>query len=454
MRRATAAIALLLAAACAPDEGAHVRTGGSGGAGGAIGGGGGNGEPPPLTGDVSCLKVTPTRFEFNDTTLGCAAHALAFAVENGCAAPATLALDVLPEAGPFRFAQQLGDQVTVAPGERLEGAIAFAPDDAGPAAGLLVVDAGNGPDLEIALRGAAVEPDVVTLVDEFPPEPRSPIDILIVLDDSTALAPFHAWGAAGLAELLAMSSAYYRVDVRIAVTTMSFERVDGCGGEAGILVPSDGSHPQVLTHETPDLQARLEENLQVGTCAPAGAARGIDAAILAAEGFVRPEAWLSLLLVSAQDDASSENVASARQRLAAVHPAAATGVFAALPDAFCRLEEAPRFRAFVEGFEAGGIGSICSGWYPATISTGVTPLRVLPLSAAPIDRDGDGEFTEADGVRVSFNGADLPRLTERGHRNWSYEPGDNSIHVWPFAPADLHGTFTVEYTAYDPAACP
>lgn len=64
--------------------------------------------------------------------------------------------------------------------------------------------------------------------------------------------------------------ANWRTEYRVHVTTTSMEADGSCKGEAGRLVPLDGSRPTTVTWETPDRDEVLLANLQVPACASHG----------------------------------------------------------------------------------------------------------------------------------------------------------------------------------------
>jgi hypothetical protein len=240
-------------------------------------------------------------------------------------------------------------------------------------------------------------PPLATHVESFewpgiaPPQ----MDILFVLDDTAPMAPYVDRTAAMLRSidgLWADVGGYPRPDLHVAVATADpadFGRLRGSVNVHGSFIVDENA-PDLLTRVTNhagSLGTDLAELGAVGTngtaSEPLSAAR---AAIEGAPGFVRENAYLAIVIVSAQDDASGVNVgdvvawAKALKRdptmvlVSAVYP---TG--------------APRLDTFVDGFPGrGATVAIDAGDYGDAIAAVQLAYKVIlsvPCLATPVDLD-------------------------------------------------------------------
>src|SRR5690606_22983653 len=124
------------------------------------------------------------------------------------------------------------------------------------------------------------------------------------------------------------------VDLRVAVTTTGIEPASpacpggAMGGEAGRVFPVDNARPRIVSLSTPNVEAILQENVQVGQCA--FVEQGFEALRRALSsplvnnaddprtptpndgnaGFLRDEAALAVIFVGDEDDHSPDDVAT------------------------------------------------------------------------------------------------------------------------------------------------
>jgi hypothetical protein len=189
----------------------------------------------------------------------------------------------------------------------------------------------------VALRGAGLSG--VAMEDVFHQNGRPKADVLFVIDNSEEMTEALPTLANNLRPFLSFAQAQ-QIDFRIGVTTTGLEPGGDCpggvgGGEDGRLFPVDGA-VRFVTPETPDLEARWTANFQVGACRD-GPNQILEAALRAATppvadsaddprhpepadgnaGFLRPEAYLSVVAVTNRPDTS---------------PGTANGYFQALQD--------------------------------------------------------------------------------------------------------------------------
>lgn len=153
-----------------------------------------------------------------------------------------------------------------------------------------------------ACASEAPSPDMPAEFDHsiaYVQEPAAQVDVLLVVDNSHSMAPYQSLLGAEYDALVGALDAW-DIDYRFGVTT-----TDTLGSDAGVV--SD----VVVTPDTPDARAVFEGIVSVGT-AGAGTEMGLEAARVALEeaavDFLRPEAALSIIVVSDEEDSSPQSV--------------------------------------------------------------------------------------------------------------------------------------------------
>ena len=397
-------------------------------------------------GDASCLSFAAA-LDFGEAQVGCAAPQRVLTVTNGCSLPAPVTLEVLPADAPFGVVRHPPLPVLLEPGGSFEAVLGMAPAASGPQAARLRIGTGSGLGREVSLQGSGLPAPVVEMEDVFGPEPRVPYDVLVVLDDSEAMVPWHedlSWLAGELVD----SFEWRHADLRLGVTTTSFEAVAGCGGDGGLLLPAEA--PEILTHQTPGLRERFASLLDVEGCVPAGAGRPIDAALGALEGFGRAEAELLLILLAAEEDRGTEPVNALAQRVHELHPGSRVELRALHPSIACGMaEDGRRIVSFADALH-GTTAPICDErWtHGAVYEYWPAPWRLREL---PVDVDGDGAITEEDLV-VEVDGELLPQRNGRS-TIWSYEPATNRVDANPYYRPGRDARVVIRYVAAGELEC-
>lgn len=157
-------------------------------------------------------------------------------------------------------------------------------------------------------------PNVNSFIDTYeiaathPPE----LDLLIVLDDTTAMEPYDVSGLTTGAEADLVSDAGTQPDVRIFLTTTSSNgtlRQPAATSDPYLAVSYDGRLRRT-TNFTGTFADAFAQLIAVDTTSTAPV-RPLEAAKLAldAAAFVRPRAYLGILTIAASDDASTGAVA-------------------------------------------------------------------------------------------------------------------------------------------------
>lgn len=340
-------------------------------------------------------------------------------IENGCSEPiGTASVQTL---SAYSLGARLGKDVLFATERGALDISIRGSDGSQRQAALVVLSFDNGDRLyfPVDVELAFVESEYVR---------RGPPDyLLVVIDGSSAMVPF----LDDVADLARMTAAMiewnWNADMHVGVTTTSLEESGGCGGEAGRLVPLDGSRPLVVNADTPGLEEVLLRNFAVGTCAPPGRGAGLEAARLAAGTDEGDPTWFPLneqptvFILSAEDDHSPMPVSYYQTRLRR-HI-----VRLVVPTAECEsLEPASRYREFA-GFEDDRLLPICdsSRWwwdlfFPPSIFS-QPPIFSWPLYPPPLDWNDDGVVDEGDGLLLFHDGNPLPSVLPSGDRLWTFD---------------------------------
>ncbi len=406
-------------------------------------------------GEPTCLDVDTTDLTFDPVHPGCSAPWRPLTITNRCDVPASVSLAALPADGPFALVQHPPLPHWLAPGESFAAHIGFAPEAAGDLTGLLLIGNGRqGAARELPLQATALPLATQPRRDLFDiPAPQ--LDVLYVVDDAAAMAAYHDW----FTELLQFWVMHGFSDFRLAVTTTSLVARDGCGGEAGRLVPVDGSRPDVLTLGTPDLDAHFSANMQVPACRFDRAGNhGLETAVRAASSFARPGVPLLIAFVATEDDAGPETVSHYVNRLRALrsprHEQTRAVALVGLPGSGC-LDAADgiRYRAFAEAFDGYGAPICDEGSFFAHAQRAHFASRpAYYLSASPVDVDGNGRFDDAD-LQLRIDGIQVPSTNERGTRIWSYVPDFRRIDFAPINAPEPGAVIEVDYRVYEDHPC-
>lgn len=306
----------------------------------------------------------------------------------------------------------------------------------------------------------------------FETDPRRQLDLLLVIDDSPAMAPYVDSLKQNAANLLMFLIAQ-DLDFRLGVTTTSLTATEGCAGSGadGRLLPLDAAE-RWITPETPDAAGAFARAVDVGTCS-AAPNQGLAAAWRAVSeldaleddpahpepadgnaGFVRrgTDARLSLMFVSASDDLTAESVATWSDRFLSIHGRRNVNMIGALavvaPPGGCGSAEAgTRYSAFAESF-GGLVGDLCSSdWSRVLERMGTSVFSFGPrtrffLDDRPVDVDADGAWE--DDIEVRVNGEIFPAHGTR--EQWAYVPETNAIDFMPLYIPEPSSTIEVTYT--------
>ncbi len=152
--------------------------------------------------------------------------------------------------------------------------------------------------------------------DTFTQQPATELDILLVVDNSCSMEPYQNELSRNFDAFLS----FFRegdVDYHIGVLTTSVLEVEagyGCTQNQIDRIPAAGElvSDVVITADTSDADALFSQIVSVGTCGSANE-MGLEAAAIAldggvVDGFLRDDAFLSLIFVSDEEDYSPNPV--------------------------------------------------------------------------------------------------------------------------------------------------
>jgi len=233
------------------------------------------------------------------------------------------------------------------------------------------------------------------------------LDVLVVVDNTTAMAPYQtqlaAIPAAAQTELVGPDGS--QPDFRLAVTTTDGNgALRSTGTSDPFIAQSFDVHFRPTTNFTGSLADTLGSMLDVGA-ASAAATKPLEAAKAALDAnpsFLRDEAYFALVVMTVGDDASSDTVANYASGFQARHTDPADVVFAASYDPpATRLDGfAALFpnRAFVEDVTTSDLAETFLLFTQLVRTVLGAPCVTVPLD---VDPDTAGDQYECD-INASY----------------------------------------------------
>ncbi|MBS2027154.1 MAG: choice-of-anchor D domain-containing protein [Deltaproteobacteria bacterium] len=393
----------------------------------------------------SCLVAEPPFIDIGPVRLDCSAHDGSTLVTNACVNPVTITgVDIgegtLPE---FSLVDPPSVPMPLAPGATFNLTAHYARSELGQQYAPLFVKAdSDAQPLLIPLLAETLH--VGQQFDRFLQGSGTEADVLFVVSNTTTMAEYQQRLAAAVGDLLDNAAAQ-GVDLHVGVTSAGMSSVSGgacpggaAGGEAGRLVPVDGSRPRIVTLNQANALAVLQQNVRVGDCQTLQ--QGLEAVRLALSpplvdhaddprtpapsdgnaGFLRPEARLVVVVVSDEDDHSGFDPAVYVQFLKSLkglgdgHRVALDAIVPLGGSCTTAGPPGPRF-AQVANDTGGSVFDICENDYgqmlDALSTRGIGLQTVFPLSSVP----------DAAGVTVLLNGAPA------NGSDWYYDPNLNAV---------------------------
>lgn len=244
------------------------------------------------------LAVAPPSLRFGVVPVG-QSSILGVTVENSGAAAGTVQSVTPPP--PFSASWSL--PATIDPGADVTFDVRFAPSVAGIVTGTLIIGTSAG-DLTVSVSGEGAAGCAETFTQRTEPL----VDVLLVVDDSGSMTEEQQSLGDNAGTLLdALSSA--GADFHLGVTTTDVESAEargalvGTGTTATIIDPSTPNPAQVLAQlvDRGNMGSPMEQGLEATELALSEPlATGRNA------GFFRPDAWLTIVFLTDEDDGSPE----------------------------------------------------------------------------------------------------------------------------------------------------
>ncbi|MGI5864840.1 MAG: choice-of-anchor D domain-containing protein [Myxococcales bacterium] len=409
----------------------------------------------PLIGSSqpTCLALVPDRHDFGDVAVGCDSDGANFIALNLCPTPVELtSLDLLPSgSNAFRVSHMPSLPATLAANESTMFRVVFSPSVLGRATSTVRLETSGGEAIVVPLWGNGATNSTRTDVFHLDAVPK--VDVLLVVDDSCSMYDKQVALGAAFSSFIAYADSH-GVDYRIAVTTTSVDPSQDFAN--GRFVPLQGG-TRVITPTTPNKQQVFAQNVNVGTNGhweellfkPVELALSEPLLSTHNAGFLRPDALLSIVLVSDaadQDQTPLSRYAGFLDRLKGPNQYTVSGMLptqASLPGGSCQYDDltagqSHRARTLVAA-TGGALEEICSTDWPAAMSN----IGAVAFGSASRSRFHLSELPDtAEPILVEVDGAPLPA----GAR-WAYNASANAIDFEPSAAPEPGSTVRVTYTA-------
>jgi hypothetical protein len=413
------------------------------------------------TGADATLLITPNDLDFGTIGLNCAARARTVTIYNTGSTPAQITSIALASPGNPAFTVRNlpnplpGGALTIPPGQSTQFDVGFRANTSTTtsfAAAVEIVGRYNNQPVTyiVSLNGRAA-PDA-RQVDLFDQLGRPKADILWVIDDSCSMFEEQTSLGQNISGFLQFAQAQ-QIDYQLGVTTTDVE-----GGADGRLEPVMGNPAdRIVTPQTqPSPEAVFVSNANRGTNG-SGNEQGLQAAYLALSnplifghnaGFIRPDAVLSVIIVSDEEDYSPGAVDffanfflsikgfrnTNQFSLSAIvgdNPSGCNGPGGNADNGSRYIDAATR--------TLGVIQSICtSDWSRALEDLSTTAFGFKSrfiLSNQPVIQS----------LAVFVDGVRIDARTMSGTNNWQYDVSTNSVNFTPFATPEPGANIRVEY---------
>lgn len=353
-------------------------------------------------------------------------------------------LSISPDIELYRIAgtsPAVAAPFTLASGDTVDVEIRFQPTQPGGDAMALVVES-DDPDegvFEVPLGGTGFleQTDVIEQGTQYS------ADILFVVDDSGSMGNDQTKLANSFSTFINWLIDH-TISFHIGVTTTDMS----ASGNQGTFFGS----PAILKNDTPNLVTEFAANVHVGTSGSASE-KGLDGAVAALTypnitnenaGFLRDDAKLFVVIVSDEEDQSTESVSYYVDLLAAVKDGITEDLFLAAivgpPTGSCSgdgtASAAPRYNEAL-ALTGGLYGSICDSDFGLTLQNLAfeitSPTAEFFLSFIP----------DLETLKVKVDGV------QQGADRWTYDPFANSV-IFDAAFVPVMGAdVSIEYAAID-----
>ncbi|MEE2903333.1 MAG: choice-of-anchor D domain-containing protein [Myxococcota bacterium] len=427
----------------------------------------------PLRGKgvTGALLITPPEVDFGTIAVGCAARERNLTIYNTSTINSqidSIELETLPDAN-FNLAElpdASSGPVVLGGGAESGFSVNFQPDRISEYANAIIIRAtyNNTPAVYyISLTGRGATN--ATQVDEFEQLVQRKVDMLMVVDDSGSMGRYQAALADNFGAFIQFATTQ-NVDYRLAITTTDISGT----GPGGRFVPTATSavpSSRIITpNSLPDPAAKFRENVNVGV-EGSGTEQGLQAAYMALSnplifghnaGFLRPDAVLSVIFVSDEDDFSPSSVdfyynffvsIKGYRRANLLNVSSIVGDNAgSSTQQNCTAFPGTRYRRLA-ALTGGMFLSICSQDWSRSLqelSTNAFGLKSLfLLNNQPVESSIN---VIIDGVSVlpreDIDGDGVP--DSNGLLNWEYSADNNAINFSPYSTPEPGANIRVEYS--------
>ncbi len=260
------------------------------------------------TGRFGTMTPQPAGAEFGPGVVGCGTQRRTFSfVNDGQTEIIVSGVQLQQESDAFDFSHD-GTPVTVAPGGAFGVRVTALNEDAGLHANQIVVDTLEVGEVTAWLTSEVLPPNTPVSETFYVPEGEARVDILFVVDNSGSMYDDQQRLADNFERFLdSATTPGASNDFHIGVTSTDVLSPDGLDGR---LV----SNPTYLTPSTNNLEQTFADHVSLGVDGT-GLELGLEAMRLALSrplstghngGFLREEAALSVIVVSDEDDGSSD----------------------------------------------------------------------------------------------------------------------------------------------------
>ncbi|MDF1562456.1 MAG: choice-of-anchor D domain-containing protein [Deltaproteobacteria bacterium] len=404
-------------------------------------------------------SVSPTGHDFGSIAYPCGTGTSQLCVNNDGGIELAIT-SAGTSGGPFTLSGVPPTPILVPVGGSVCFGVVYVPSQVGPESGMALIDvAPGGFSFVVPLSGVGAAQGTAT--ETFLQTAAAKADILWVIDDSCSMNEEQTSLATNAPQLITYLD-QQGVDYQMAVVSTDDTTAGVPPNIPGMMEPQARNRPHIVTPATPNPAATFAQNVQLGTNGSPNEV-GMQVARLALTapmitdpaqngGFIRPDAYLSVIFVSDEPDFSTDTVDNYQAFYEGIHGSGRPDLFIASafvgppptptnPTGGCNgngmsAQAAPRYWD-IAGRTGGAQEALCSGNWTAAmqaIAAGFGLVSRFPLSGTA---DASGTMSvwiiDAGGARTPATG-------------WSYDAGANAIDFTAASVPQPGETVEVTYT--------
>jgi hypothetical protein len=262
---------------------------------------------------AGCLFIAPEEVDFGTVGANCSTRDREIVVYSTCANASIRINSIVLSAGadqPFVIGSLPPLPATVSGSQSVRFRARYAPTENASHFGAILLNTSERPEpYNIGVKGRA-SADAVQR-DRFSQERVPTVDMLFIIDNSGSMESSQTSLANNFGGFMQFAITQ-QVDYRIAVTTTDVDT----DGEQGRFLPV-GGQPRWITPQTPNKETLFQQRIMAGTDG-SGDEQGLEGMYLALSppasltdnaNFLRPDAFLSVIVVSDEEDSSPQPVA-------------------------------------------------------------------------------------------------------------------------------------------------